>query len=172
VVEPLTASAQADGELRFIVVGPGGELRFTMNAPEPLVIHVEEATRPMTVRWTATDCPFLADWIGTGPTFSITPIDDRTSQVHFRQYGLTEELECIDMCTRSWDDYMTSRRDHLENGHGSPFGGPDQARRAGASYILTPSSTGPGRPDVHSRPDKEQQKPTAFAGLGKTPHVT
>ena len=34
------------------------------------------------------------------------------------------------MCTRSWNHYMTSLRDYLEVGHGSPYGSPaDKARR-------------------------------------------
>ena len=109
----------------------GGELRFIMNAPEPLVIHVDEATRPTSVRWTVTECPFLRDWEGTRPTFTIKPVDRDSSELHFRHHGLNQELECIDMCTRSWNHYMTSLRDCLEAGHGSPFGSPaDRARRA------------------------------------------
>jgi uncharacterized protein YndB with AHSA1/START domain len=108
----------------------GGELRFIMNAPEPLVIHIDEATRPTSVRWSVTDCPFLPDWVGTKPTFTITLIDSDTSQLHFHHQGLSEELECIDMCTRSWNHYMTSLRDYLQVGRGSPFGSPaDEARR-------------------------------------------
>ncbi len=108
----------------------GGELRFIMNAPQPLVIHVDEATRPTLVRWTVTDCPFLPDWIGTKPRFTITPVDGDTSELHFRHQGLNQELECIDMCTRSWNHYMSSLREYLEVGRGSPFGSPaDRARR-------------------------------------------
>jgi len=102
-----------------------GELRFMMNAPEPLVIHVDEATRATLVRWTVTDCPFLPDWIGTTPTFTITRVERDTSELHFRHCGLTEQLECIDMCTRSWNRYiLTSLRDYLEVGRGSPDGEP------------------------------------------------
>jgi uncharacterized protein YndB with AHSA1/START domain len=109
----------------------GGELRFMMNAPEPLVIHVDAATRPTTVRWTVTDCPFLPDWVGTRPAFDITPLDGDTCELHFHHQGLSEELECIDVCTRSWNHYMTSLRAYLEAGQGSPFGSPtDRARRA------------------------------------------
>jgi uncharacterized protein YndB with AHSA1/START domain len=112
----------------------GGELRFIMNAPEPLVIHVDEATRPTSVRWTVTDCPFLPDWTGTSPTFTIAPVDSFTSDLHFRHQGLTAELECMDMCARSWDHYMTSLRNYLELGLGSPFGSPaDGARRQAQS---------------------------------------
>jgi len=93
------------------------------------------------VRWTVTDCPFLPDWIGTKPTFTVTPVDGDTTELHFRHYGLSEELECIDMCTRSWNHYMTSLRDHLEVGHGSPYGSPaDRARREAE-----------GRPMEHAR---------------------
>ncbi len=115
----------------------GGELRFIMNAPEPLVIHVDDATRPTSVRWTVTDCPFLPDWIGTRPTFTITPVGDDTSELHFRHQGLSEELECIDMCTRSWNHYMTSLRDYLEVGRGSPLGSPaDRSRREAEAHVV------------------------------------
>jgi uncharacterized protein YndB with AHSA1/START domain len=109
----------------------GDQLRFIMNSPEPLVIHVDEATRPTLVRWTVTDCPFLPDWIGTKPTFTIAPLDGDTTELHFHHDGLTEELKCIDVCTRSWNHYIaTSLRDYLEVGRGSPFGSPaDKARR-------------------------------------------
>jgi len=108
----------------------GGELRFIMNSPDPLVIHVDEATRPTLVRWTVIECPFLPDWIGTRPEFTITPLDGDGSELHFHHHRLNDELECVDMCTRSWNHYMTSLRDYLEVGHGSPFGSPaDKARR-------------------------------------------
>lgn len=108
----------------------GGELRFVFSAPEPLVIHVDEATRPTSVRWAVTDCPFLPDWIGTRPTFTITPVSDDRTELHFHHRGLHQELECIDMCTRSWNHYMASLRQYLETGNGSPVGSPaDRARR-------------------------------------------
>jgi uncharacterized protein YndB with AHSA1/START domain len=114
----------------------GGELRFIMNAPEPLVVRVDEATRPSSVRWSVTDCPFLPDWIGTRPTFTITRIDADTTELHFHHFGLSEELECIDMCTRSWNHYMTSLRDYLEIGGGSPYGSPaDRARREAQAQV-------------------------------------
>ena len=112
----------------------GGELKFFMNAPEPLVIHVEQATRPTSVQWSVSNCPFLPDWVGTRPTFTITPVDGDASQLHFRHHGLTQELDCIEMCTRSWNHYLASLRDYLEVGRGSPFGSSeDIAWREGAT---------------------------------------
>jgi uncharacterized protein YndB with AHSA1/START domain len=111
----------------------GGELRFSMNSAEPLVIHVDEATRPASVRWTVTDCPFLPDWVGTRPAFTITAVGDGESELRFRHHGLTAGLDCIEMCTRSWDHYIaTSLREYAESGGGRTFGSDaDKAWRAG-----------------------------------------
>jgi uncharacterized protein YndB with AHSA1/START domain len=106
---PVTGSGEA-----------GGELRFIMNSPDPLVIHVDEATRPATVRWTVTECNFLADWVGTRPTFTITAVDGGGSELHFRHGGLTPELECIEMCANGWNHYLGSLRDYVEVGRGAP----------------------------------------------------
>ena len=111
----------------------GGELRFPMVATEPpLLVRVDEATRPTTVRWTVTECTFMEDWVGTRPTFSITPIDDGTCQVTFEHQGLNDALECKDMCSRSWDHFVgTSLRELAEGGPGAPNRSPrDLARRA------------------------------------------
>jgi uncharacterized protein YndB with AHSA1/START domain len=109
----------------------GGELRFFMNSPEPLVIHVDEATRPTSVRWTVTECNFVPDWAGTRPVFTITAVDGDASELHFRHHGLTPELDCIEMCTRSWNHYLASLRDYVEVGRGSPLGSTvDKAWRA------------------------------------------
>jgi uncharacterized protein YndB with AHSA1/START domain len=107
-----------------------GELSFFMSAPDPLLIHVDEATRPTSVRWTVTECSFEPDWVGTRPTFTVTPVEGGASELEFRHHGLTNELECIDMCTAGWDHYLASLRAYVETGHGNPRGSDaDNARR-------------------------------------------
>jgi len=109
----------------------GGELRFTMSAPEPLRVHVDEATRPRSVRWTVTECTFERDWEGTHPTFTITDLGDGATELEFRHVGLTDELDCIEMCTNGWNHYLGSLRDHVERGSGNPRGSEaDLARRS------------------------------------------
>jgi uncharacterized protein YndB with AHSA1/START domain len=99
-----------------------GELRFYMSFPEPCVMHVDEATWPTLVRWTVTECSFLPDWEGTRPVFTITAVGGDASDLHFRHHSLTPELDCIEMCTRSWNHFLVSLRDYVEDGRGSPFG--------------------------------------------------
>jgi uncharacterized protein YndB with AHSA1/START domain len=111
----------------------GGELRFPMVAGEPpLLIQVDEATRPATVRWTVAECTFMQDWVGTQPTFTITPLGDGACELTFEHLGLDDELECKDMCSRSWDHFVrTSLRELAEGGPGAPNRSPrDLARRA------------------------------------------
>lgn len=111
----------------------GGELRFPMVAGEPpLLIQVDEATRPATVRWTVAECTFMEDWVGTQPTFTITPLGDDACELTFEHLGLDDELECKDMCSRSWDHFVrTSLRELAEGGPGAPNRSPrDLARRA------------------------------------------
>jgi hypothetical protein len=101
------------------------------SAPDPLVIHVEEAIRPAQVRWNVTACDFLPEWVGTRPTFTITPLDGDETQLHFRHRGLTSELDCIEMCTSGWNHFIPSLVQYAETGLGNPSGSPaDQARRA------------------------------------------
>jgi uncharacterized protein YndB with AHSA1/START domain len=111
----------------------GGDLRFPMVADQPpLLIHVDEATCPTTVRWTVLECTFMEDWVGTQPTFTITPMDEATCELTFAHLGLTDELDCKDMCSRSWDHFVrTSLRELAEGGPGAPNRSPrDLARRA------------------------------------------
>lgn len=111
----------------------GGELRFPMVADQaPLLIRVDEATRPTLVRWTVLECTFMEDWVGTRPTFSITALGEDRCEVTFEHCGLNDELECKDMCSRSWDHFIgTSLRELAEGGVGAPNRSPrDLARRA------------------------------------------
>ena len=101
----------------------GGELRFFFDSPtEPCVMRVDRADRPSLVEWVVTECAFLPDWVGTRPTFAISPVEGGGSELLFRHHGLTPELECIEMCTLGWNTYLASLRQYVESGQGSPFG--------------------------------------------------
>ena len=111
----------------------GGELRFPMVADQPpLLVGVEEASRPNVVRWIVRECTFMQDWVGTQPTFTITPLSDDTCELRFEHLGLDDTLECKEMCGRSWDHFVgTSLRELVEGGSGAPNRSPrDLARRA------------------------------------------
>ncbi len=119
---PVTGSGLNDGELRFPMVAE----------QPPLLVRVSEATRPTAVRWTVVECTFMEDWVGTEPTFTIRPVDADSCELTFEHRGLNDNLECKDMCSRSWDHFVgTSLRELVEGGPGAPNRSPrDLARRA------------------------------------------
>ena len=122
--------------------------------PAPLLIHVDEATRPRTVRWTVAECTFLPDWVGTRPTFIITALNANHSELTFEHRGLDDELECKDMCSRSWDHFVgTSLRELVEGGRGRPQPQPARPRPTG----------GRGNPltSVHRQEPSEGTHPAA-----------
>lgn len=112
----------------------GGELRFPMVAGQPpLLVRVDEATPPTTVRWVVIECTFMEDWVGTQPTFTITPLEPGSCELTFEHCGLTDELECKDMCSRSWNHFIgTSLRELAEGGPGAPNRSPRDLARRGA----------------------------------------
>jgi hypothetical protein len=79
----------------------------------------------------------MDDWVGTRPTFTITPIDDRACELTFVHLGLDDELECKDTCSRSWDHFVrTSLKELAEGGPGAPNRSPrDLARRASEERV-------------------------------------
>ena len=109
------------------VSSSGDELTFSFDSP--LVMRVDQAL-PVRVQWTAIACAFLPDWVGTRPTFGITPISDGLTELRFCHYGLNSELDCIEICSRGWDHVMESLRLFVEVGLGMPRGSAgDLARR-------------------------------------------
>lgn len=109
----------------------GGQLEFWFDSRDPCVVKVEEAIRPTRVTWLVTSCAFLPDWVGTRPMFEITPLRDDSSRLRFRHHGLTDELDCIEICTRGWDHFIASLRQYVETGTGNPNGSAaDRARRS------------------------------------------
>ena len=72
------------------------------------------------MRWTVTECGFLPDWVGTRPVFTITPVGGDAAELRFRHHGLTQALDCIELCTSGWNHYLASLRDYAEVGRGHP----------------------------------------------------
>ena len=86
----------------------------------------------------------MEDWVGTQPTFTITPLDEGACELTFEHLGLNDELECKDMCSRSWDHFVrTSLREFAEGGRRAqpqPTG-PRPPRRRAAGLISTARRT-------------------------------
>jgi hypothetical protein len=99
----------------------GDEVRLFMGGDEPaVVVSIEHAPGTGEVTWTVTDCPVMADWVGTRPSFSVQESADGTCAIAFRHVGLSPALECFDQCRSGWNHFMPSLHQFLETGVGRP----------------------------------------------------
>ena len=99
----------------------GNEVRLFMGGDAPaVVVTVEHAPGSGEVTWPVTDCPVMADWVGTRPSFAVRPGADRTSSIEFRHVGLSPALPCFDQCRAGWNHFMPSLHQFLETGAGRP----------------------------------------------------
>jgi uncharacterized protein (TIGR03086 family) len=100
----------------------GGELHFQFEGiTEHIVMRVDEVTRPTRVGWTCVAHTGHPEWVGTRPTFRITPTTSGRCRLDFRHYGLAPVLDCYDQCERGWDHFLASIATYAEKGHGSPY---------------------------------------------------
>jgi len=99
----------------------GNEVQLFMGGDGPaVVVTIDHAVGTSEVTWTVTDCPVMADWVGTKPSFSVRQSDDGTATVAFRHVGLSPALECFDQCRAGWNHFMPSLHQFLETGVGRP----------------------------------------------------
>ncbi|MGH3274793.1 MAG: SRPBCC family protein [Streptosporangiaceae bacterium] len=91
----------------------GGELRITFGTePEPTVMRVLAADRPDVVIWDVAASPLVPDWVGTRPTFTITPVGD-ACRLDFAHHGLIPDLDCFDRCARDWGHFLIRISEYL-----------------------------------------------------------
>ena len=94
----------------------GGEMRLIRDDVAWVCFTIEHANATEVV-WTITEC-VIEDWIGTRPTFTARSNDDGTTSVDFCHIGLRPTLECFDMCSAGWGQYMPSLRQFLDMDEG------------------------------------------------------
>jgi uncharacterized protein YndB with AHSA1/START domain len=99
----------------------GDEVQLFMGGDGPaVVVTVDHDPGTNEVTWLVTDCPVMADWVGTKPSFAVRPSDDGTCTIEFRHIGLSPALECFDQCQAGWNHFMPSLHQFLETGVGRP----------------------------------------------------
>ncbi|REC62038.1 SRPBCC domain-containing protein [Chryseobacterium pennae] len=60
------------------------------------------------------------EWIGTGIVWEITQIEENT-RITVIHIGLSPEIECYDICSNGWIQFLASLKLFLETGKGTPY---------------------------------------------------
>ena len=99
-----------------------GELQITFDGfDDPVLMRVRQATRPSTVIWDVEATKIFPEWVGSAPSFTLSPSSTGGCDLRFEHKGVNPQLECYEMCREGWDQYMLSLRDYIETGTGNPF---------------------------------------------------
>lgn len=60
------------------------------------------------------------EWIGTSIVWEIVKKENYT-EVHLTHIGLLPTIECYDICSDGWRQFIASLKQYLETGEGTPF---------------------------------------------------
>ena len=100
-------------------------IRFGSNVYKTM--RVENLSYDTIVHWHVTDSliaiPELknqTEWIGTDIIWEITENEDGTS-LHLTHIGLNPDVECYNICTSGWQQFVESLKSYVEAGKGSPY---------------------------------------------------
>ena len=92
------------------------------------VMQIETLFPATEVRWRVVDAhlvvPGLArtnEWLGTTIVFQLVPQSDTVTRLALEHIGLTPEVECYDICSQGWAQFLGSLKAYLETGKGSPY---------------------------------------------------
>lgn len=100
---------------------------FTVTFGETFVkLKVAELVDNQKVVWDVIDChkhfvKNTREWVGTRICFEITGAGDKKSRLSFTHKGLSNALECFDICCSGWNGYLHgSLISLITTGEGTP----------------------------------------------------
>jgi len=122
-------TATADGRLRILF------------GDAAVVVDVTAAQASRHVRWSVTVSEPLPDWVGTHLDFALSPGSDGGTLLDFCHEGLTEQLECFEMCRAGWRQYLPSLVDYVDRAGGTAFGSEHDTRAVHGEKPRTTAAT-------------------------------
>jgi uncharacterized protein YndB with AHSA1/START domain len=123
VLAALTTDEAISGWWGVTVGTPVRGQRFEVGFGSEKGIEMEAvADGPSLVEWYVHTSPFTPEWHGTSIVFELAAVGGGT-ELTFRHRGLTQQLECFDMCLEGWKHYLASLVDYVERGEGEPYRG-------------------------------------------------
>ena len=94
------------------------------------VMEVDQAEPKRALRWRCVDSHIDApgvlsrtdEWKGTTIAFDLSP-DPAGTRLRLTHAGLTPQIECYDLCSAGWRQFLGSLKAYAETGTGTPFAG-------------------------------------------------
>lgn len=100
-------------------------IRFGANIHKTM--RVKESILSSNIIWEVEDSlialPELknhTEWIGTTIVWELVPTGENT-QIKVTHLGLNPDIECYDICSNGWSQFLSSLKLFLETGKGTPY---------------------------------------------------
>lgn len=105
-----------------------GEL-ITIRFGETFKVMRIESLRPQSeVRWTVIDAQLVVpgltrmnEWIGTTIVFQLSSPSESATRLDLEHLGLTQKIECYEVCSQGWNQFLASLKNYIETGKGAPY---------------------------------------------------
>ncbi|MEY4564392.1 MAG: hypothetical protein RLZZ618_3669 [Pseudomonadota bacterium] len=115
-----TATCEADETV-------GGQARFDFNQTHK-TMRIDRLEPGREVRWHCVqahlEAPGIAhtsEWVGTDIVFRLSPEAGGGTRLEFEHIGLTQALQCFNICQSGWTIFLGSLKSLVETGTGQPF---------------------------------------------------
>lgn len=105
-----------------------GEL-ITIRFGETFKVMRIESLRPQSeVRWRVIDARLVVpgltrtnEWIGTTIAFQLSSPSEFATRLDLEHLGLTQQIECYEVCSQGWNQFLASLKNYIETGKGTPY---------------------------------------------------
>jgi uncharacterized protein YndB with AHSA1/START domain len=108
-----------------IAVGEQITIRFGQTFK---VMRIESLRPEAEVRWRVTDAQLdvpglkrTKEWIGTTIVFNIMIQSPLVTSLQLEHIGLTPQVECYNLCSQGWGQFLGSPKSYVETGTGAPY---------------------------------------------------
>ncbi|EKE70214.1 SRPBCC family protein [Gallaecimonas xiamenensis] len=95
------------------------------------VMRIESLRPQSEVRWNVVDAQLVVpgltrtnEWIGTTILFQLSSPSESTTRLDLEHIGLTQQIECYEVCSQGWGQFLESLKSYVEKGKGSPYADP------------------------------------------------
>lgn len=61
------------------------------------------------------------EWVGTTIVFQLEPEAAQVTRLHLTHIGLTPQVECFELCSQGWLQFLDSLKRYVETGTGAPY---------------------------------------------------
>lgn len=92
------------------------------------VMRIEALSLDTEVRWNVIDAHLVVpglirttEWIGSTIAFQLMPQPNGITRLHLEHIGLTPEVECYEICSQGWRQFLGSLKSYVETGKGFPY---------------------------------------------------